>query len=350
MYLSLTDFINQILSQPKLLISTLLTLGVIFVNGWTDAPNSIATCIATRALSPKKAIALSAVFNFLGVLVMTLVNAKVAMTVKNMVNFSGDTDKAFTALTTGLISIIIWAVAAWCFAIPTSESHALIAGLSGSAIALQNGFGGINTHEWMTVIYGLILSTVLGFTLGFLTTKLTSIVLYTTDRGKTRSFFKNAQIIGGAAMSFMHGAQDGQKFIGVMLLSVSLSNGTDVAENVITPIWMMILCALMITLGTSVGGYKIIKSVGMDMVKLERYQGFCADLSGAICLLLSSTFGVPVSTTHTKTTAIMGVGAAKKLTDINFAIVKEMLSAWILTFPCCMLIGYITTKLFMIFI
>ena len=348
MNISVAEFINQIISQPKLLISTLLTMGVIFVNGWTDAPNAIASCVATRAISPKKAVIMAAIFNFLGVLVMTLINTKVAMTIKNIVNFNGDNKSALTALTAALFSIIIWAVSAWFFGIPTSESHALIAGLSGSAIALQNGIRGINLHEWMTVIYGLVLSTVLGFVLGFLTTKLTVRFLYNTDRRKTRLFFKNAQIVGGAAMSFMHGAQDGQKFIGVMLLGVSLSNGIDSSENFITPIWMMILCAIIITLGTSVGGYKIIKSVGMDMVKLESYQGFCADLSGAVCLLLSSVLGLPVSTTHTKTTSIMGAGAAKKLSDVNYNIVKDMILAWSLTFPCCMLIGYITTKAFML--
>ena len=178
MSLSISNFLNQLFSQPTLLISTLLTLGVIFVNGWTDAPNAIATCVATRAISPKKAIAMSAFFNFLGVLVMTLINARVAMTIKNMVNFNGDNKAALTALTAALVSIIIWAVAAWFFGIPTSESHALIAGLSGSAIALQHGINGINHSEWMTVIYGLVLSTFLGFVLGFLTTKLTVFFLH----------------------------------------------------------------------------------------------------------------------------------------------------------------------------
>ncbi len=346
MNLSLPSFVGYILSQPLLFLATLLTVGVIFVNGWTDAPNAIATCVATRAISPKKAVIMAAFFNFLGVLFMTLVNTKVAITVKNMVNFGNDNKSALTALTAALFSIIIWAVSAWYFGIPTSESHALIAGLSGSALALQHGISGINVSEWLTVIYGLVLSTVLGFVLGFITTKITEFLLQKSDRNKTRNFFKYAEIFGGSAMSFMHGAQDGQKFIGVMLLGLTLSNNSESANNVVIPVWMMLFCSVIMATGTAVGGYKIIKSVGMDMVKLDKHRGFCADLSGALCLLISSLFGLPVSTTHTKTTAIMGVGAAKRISDIDFGIVKEMVSAWLLTFPCCMLIGYVTTKLF----
>ena len=148
-------------------------------------------------------------------------------------------------------------------------------------------------------------------------------------------------------MSFMHGAQDGQKFMGVMILSVFLANGSDSTGAVAIPLWMMILCSLVMGVGTSIGGYKIIKAVGMDMVKLEKYQGFAADLSAAFCLLLSSLFGIPVSTTHTKTTAIMGVGATKRLSAINFAVVKDMVLTWVLTFPGCGLIGFFMAKLFM---
>ncbi len=346
MEISFSWFIGQIIANPVLLITVGLTLGVIFVNGWTDAPNAIATCVATRSMSPKIAVLMSAVFNFLGVLVMTLFNATVAMTIKNMVNFNGVGNEATIALCAALFAIILWAVAAWYFGIPTSESHALIAGLSGAAIALHNGFGGINGSEWIKVLYGLVLSTVLGFVSGYFYARLTMLLCRHMDRRKTAGFFKNAQIFGGAAMSFMHGAQDGQKFMGVLILGVFLVNGNDATGNVALPIWMMLLCSAVMALGTSLGGYKIIKAVGMDMVKLEKYQGFAADLAGASCLLLSSLFGIPVSTTHTKTTAIMGVGATKRLSAINLGVVKDMVLTWILTFPGCGLIGYVMAKLF----
>ena len=339
-------FINQVISNPVLLITVVLTMGVIFVNGWTDAPNAIATCVGTRAMSPKAAVLMAAVLNFLGVLFMTLVNATVAMTIKNMVNFDGSTQDATLALCAALFAIIIWAVAAWYFGIPTSESHALIAGLSGAAIALQNGFSGINGSEWIKVLYGLVLSTFLGFGAGFGVTKIITFLHRNTDRRKTTDFFRGAQIFGGGAMAFMHGAQDGQKFMGVLILGVFLANGSDTTGNVVPPHWMMALCSRVIAVGTSVGGYKIIKAVGMDMVKLEGYQGFAADVAAAACLLLASLTGIPVSTTHMKTTSIMGVGATKRLSAVNFAVVKDMVLAWVLTFPGCGLIGYLMVKLF----
>ena len=148
-------------------------------------------------------------------------------------------------------------------------------------------------------------------------------------------------------MSFMHGAQDGQKFMGVLILGSFLAQGQDPSGSVVPPMWMMLLCSIVMAVGTSVGGYKIIKAVGMDLVKLEKFQGFAADLAAAGCLLISSLLGIPVSTTHTKTTAIMGVGATKRLSAINMGVVKDMVLTWVLTFPGCGLIGYLMAKLFM---
>lgn len=348
MDISFSYFLQQLTENPILAITVFLTLCVIFVNGWTDAPNAIATCVSTRSMDVRAAIFMSAVFNFLGVLVMTMVNSTVAMTITNMVNFGGNHENALIALCASLFAIVIWAVAAWYFGIPTSESHALIAGLSGAAIALQGGLSGINGGEWLKVLYGLALSTLLGFSSGFLCCKLVTLLFARTDRRKTEGLFQYGQIFGGAAMSFMHGAQDGQKFMGVLLLGMMLVNGQETTSAVNLPVWMMLLCSIVMGLGTSIGGKKIIKSVGMDMVRLEKYQGFSADIASAACLLLSSLFGIPVSTTHTKTTAIMGVGAVKRLSAINFSVVKEMVMTWILTFPGCGLIGYLMAKFFML--
>lgn len=347
MTISLMEFMKQLISNPPLLITVLLTLGVILVNGWTDAPNAIATCVSTRCLRPSSAILLAAIFNFLGVLFMTMINATVAETIYNMVDFSGDPKNSLIALCAALFSIVIWATAAWAFGIPTSESHALIAGITGSAIALQGGLDGVNLNEWIKVVYGLVFSTAIGFVFGYLTTKLIEWICKGMDRRKTNTFFKNGQIVGAASMSFMHGAQDGQKFMGVFMLGVFLAQGNSSVSTFIIPVWLMILCSLVMALGTSIGGYRIIKSVGMGMVKLEKYQGFAADIAASIALLFSSIKGIPVSTTHTKTTAIMGVGASKRLSSVNWRIVKEMVLAWILTFPGCGLIGYIMALIFM---
>lgn len=346
MTIELSTFLTQLAQNPALLITVLLTLGVILVNGWTDAPNAIATCVSTRSMSPHAAIFMAAIFNFLGVFVMTMVNATVAQTIYNMVDFGGNAHEATIALCAAMFAIVLWATLASFFGIPTSESHALIAGLSGAAIAMHNGLSGINGSEWIKVLYGLAFSTLLGFGLGFLSAKLTQFICRDMNRLKTEGFFKKAQISGAAAMAFMHGAQDGQKFIGVFLLGAFLANGQANVTSFVIPIWLMVLCSLVMSLGTSIGGMRIIKSVGMNMVKLQKYQGFSADIAAAACLLVSSLTGVPVSTTHTKTTAIMGVGAAKRISSVNWGVVKEMVYAWVLTFPCCGLIGYLMTKLF----
>ena len=332
--------------RQVLAITVALTLGVIFVNGWTDAPNAIATCVTTRCMRVRSAIIMSAICNFFGVLIVTHINASVASTISNMVDFGGDTTMALVALCAALFSIVVYSVGASIFGIPTSESHSLIAGLTGAAIAL-GGAGGVNMNEWIKVIYGLVMSLLFGFAIGWATAKVVTVICAGLDRRRTDTFFKYAQIFGAATMSFMHGAQDGQKFIGVLFLGVAFASGQPDVAGAIIPVWLMVLCSATMGLGTSVGGEKIIKSVGMDMVKLEKYQGFSADLSSSLCLLVMTVLGIPVSTTHTKTSAIMGVGAVRRLSAINFGVVKDMMLTWIFTFPGCGIISYAMAKLFM---
>lgn len=346
MDLTFQYFWQAVTANPLLALAVLLTLGVILVNGWTDAPNAIATCVVTRCMSARGAILMAAVFNFLGVYLMSMFNATVAETITKMVDFGDNSHEAIVALSGALFAIVVWATLAWKFGIPTSESHALIAGLTGGAIALHGGLEGVNGSEWVKVLYGLVISVILGFVLGYIVCKIVVLLFRKVERRKTEGLFRWAQIFGAACMSFMHGAQDGQKFMGVILLSLFLINGQSSGAAVQMPTWLMLLCSAVMALGTSIGGKKIIKSVGMDMVKLEKYQGFSADIAASISLLISSVFGIPVSTTHAKTTAIMGVGAVKRVSAINFSVVKEMMLTWILTFPGCGLIGFLMTKLF----
>ncbi|MBR6573145.1 MAG: inorganic phosphate transporter [Clostridia bacterium] len=347
--MQITEFINQMFSEPMLLISTILTLGVILVNGWTDAPNAIATCVSTRAIGVRNAIIMAAIFNFLGVFVMTKINHSVATTIGNMVNFGDDSQSALIALCAAMSAIVIWATVTWYFGIPTSESHALIAGISGAAVAVQGNFSGINVKEWIKVLYGIVISTLLGFFLGYISSKLTVFFFKNKNRMKTERFFSGAQVASGAAMAFMHGAQDGQKFMAIFLLGGALVNGISTVEIEQVPeIWLMLLVSIIMGLGTSLGGYRIIKSVGMNMVKLKPYQGFSADFAATLCLLPSSLMGIPLSTTHTKTTAIMGVGAAKNLHKVNLNIVKDLVLTWIFTFPGCGLLGFIVAKIFLV--
>ncbi|MCD8036420.1 MAG: inorganic phosphate transporter [Clostridiales bacterium] len=347
MTVTLSEFFANLTSNPMMAVTVLLTLGVIMMNGCTDAPNAIATCVSTRAMRPKTAIAMAAVFNFLGIMIMTMINANVASTIYNMVDFGTDTTAGTTAICAALFAIIVWSFTSWRLGLPVSESHALVAGISGAAIAIHGGIGGINGSEWVKVIYGLVLSTALGFLSGYVTAKIIEKICKHMDRLKTTRFFRSAQIVGGAAMAFMHGAQDGQKFMGVFMLGVFISTGRAGVTEFAVPIWLMALCSAVMAFGTSIGGYRIIKSVGLDMVKLESYQGFAADISACISLLVASITGIPVSTTHTKTTAIMGVGASRRLSAVNWGVVKNMVKTWILVFPGCGLMGFVMVKIFM---
>lgn len=347
MDVSLSYFLDAMSGSPVLVITLLLTLGVIFVNGWTDAPNAIATCVTTRCLPARTAIMMSAAFNFLGVFVMTQINSSVASTISNMVDFGSNTQEALVALCAALISIVVYSVAASVFGIPTSESHSLIAGISGAAIAIQGGVGGINGAEWVKVIYGLVLSLALGFITGWVICRAITVLCQNMERRRADRFFGGAQIVGAAAMSFMHGAQDGQKFIGVLFLGIAFCNGQNSVSGMEIPVWLMLLCSIVMGLGTSVGGEKIIKSVGMDMVKLEAFQGFAASLSTFVSLMLATFGGLPVSTTHTNTTAIMGVGAAKNPKSVKWSIAIDMVKTWVLTFPGCGILGFACAKLFL---
>ena len=345
--LSFFSMLHEIIANPMLMVTMVLTLGVTFVNGWTDAPNAIATSISTRSIGVRPAILMAAICNLLGVLVMSAFNSSVAFTIKNVANFGSDTHKALIALCAATSAIVIWAVGAWVFGIPTSESHALVAGLSGAAIALNGGIEGININEWLKVLEGLILSAVLGFAFGFLICRIVVLVFNRVPAQKTNNFFQIAQVAAGAAMAFMHGAQDGQKFMGVMLLGIFLCNGLDQTAAVAIPFWMIIVISLTMGFGTSIGGKKIIKSVGMDMVRLKKYQGFASDLAAALCLLFMTIMGMPVSTTQVKTASVLGAGAERRLSAVKMNVVYDMVLTWICTFPGCGIIGYVMAVIFL---
>lgn len=330
-------------------VSLLLVLAVVFVNGWTDAPNAIGSAVATKVFRPRTAIIVAVIFNFLGVLIMTAISSQVADTISKMVDFGHSSNSdALIVLAASLFAIVLWAVAAWYFGIPTSESHALIAGLTGSALAL-GGLSSIDMNQWFKVLIGLFLSSVIGFGSGFGISKLIEAAFKRVHRQKSEPFFVKGQAGAAAGMAFLHGAQDGQKFMSVFMLALFLNNMADKSPDgtFVIPLWVMILCSLTMGVGTAVGGWRIIKTVGLDMVKMKTYQGFASDLAAGACLLFASLTGLPVSTTHTKTTAIMGVGSARRLSAVNWSIAMDMVWAWVLTFPGCGLIGYLMAKLFL---
>ena len=342
-------FAAALMGDPVLALIVVLTLGATVVNGATDAPNAIATVVGTKAMRPGPAIAMAAVCNFVGLAAITMVSSAVALTIFKMVNFGGDNQAALIALAAAMVAIIVWGVTAWYFGIPTSQSHSLIAGITGAAIALQGGLAGVNGDEWMKVIYGLVISTFLGFGTGWLFTRLIKKLCWHLSRAKANSFFKWAQIISGAGVAVLHGAQDGQKFLSLCMLGIMIGMSGAVDSNVEFPFWLIILVSATMALGTAVGGKKIIKSVGMNMVKMEQYQGFAACLSACFCIGLATFTGMPVSTTHTKTTAIMGVGAEKSIRTVKWGLAGRMVLTWVLTFPGCGLLAFAFTHLFLMF-
>ena len=348
MAVDLSSVLAAIAANPMLGVIVVLCIGATMVNGATDAPNAIATVVGTRAMPAGRAIAMAAICNFIGLVGITAISTAVAGTIFGMVDFGGDNHAALVALAAAMVAIIVWGVAAWALGIPTSQSHSLIAGITGAAIALQGGLGGINADQWIKVIYGLVISTVLGFGTGWLFVRLIKKACAGFDRAGTTRFFKWAQIVAGAGVAVLHGAQDGQKFLSLAMLAVMLGMyGTSDMQGF--PLWLIVLISLAMSLGTAVGGRKIIKSVGVEMVKMEQYQGFAACLSACFCIGLATFTGMPVSTTHTKTTAIMGVGAEKSLRGVKWNLAGRMVLTWVLTVPGCGFLAWAFTYLFLLF-
>ncbi len=345
---SFAQFLEALASNPFLAVVMVLVLGTIFVNGATDAANAIAEPVGTRSIGVDEAILMSVICNFVGLVAMTLISTAVADTMSGMVDFGGDTHAALIALAAATVGIVAWGVGAWIFGIPTSESHALIAGLTGAALAVSGGLDGVNMGEWAKVIYGLVFSTVLGYLAGWAIAKVIPIMCAKADRRRANDFFGRMQVYGAAGVALMHGAQDGQKFMSTAMLAIALSMGKSIQEVGGFPLWLEVLCAATMAIGTAVGGKKIIKKVGMEMVPLEKYQGFAASVSATVSLLIATLTGLPVSTTHTKTAAIMGAGAAKNPRSVNWGIAKDMVLTWVFTFPGCGVIGYVLAKLFLI--
>ena len=326
--------------SPLFFLLSLLTLAVILVNGWTDAPNAIASAVSSRALSFRSAAALAAVCNFGGAALSSLLHPAVADTVRGLSGFGPDPAVALAALCASLAAIVLWSVAAWRFGIPTSESHALMAGLTGSALALRGGAENVDAGTWRTILLGLVLSTGLSLLLGRMRGRLSA---RRRGPGWDRAC-RRGQVLSAAAMAFLHGAQDGQKFLGVFLLGWGLTGGSGPGPGEI-PLPLLAVCALAMGLGTALGGRRIIEKVAVDMVQLDLRQGLASDLAAAGALLLCTLLGCPVSTTHAKTAAILGAGSACRRAA-RWDVAASILLVWLLTFPACLLLGFLLARLF----
>lgn len=313
----------------------LLVLAAEFVNGWTDAPNAIATVVSTRVLTPGVAVVMAATLNAIGAMTGTAVARTIG---KGFV----DADVVDTVtIAAAMIAIVLWSTLAWLRGLPTSESHALVAALTGAGFATA-GTDGLLWDGWRKVLIGLGFSSVLGFAGGFLLMVGISWLFHKTALATVRRLFGRLQLLSAAFMAFSHGTNDGQKFMGVFTLALVLGG---VLPEFVIPFWVIIVIAITMGVGTAVGGWRIVYTMGLRLTRLEPYQGFAAETAAASAIELATRLGIPVSTTHTINTAIMGVGATRRLSAVRWGVGLEIVTAWILTFPACALIAAAVTLL-----
>jgi len=310
----------------------LLILAAEFVNGWTDAPNTITTVVSTRVLSPYRAVVMAAVLNILGALAT---GTLVAVTIgKGIVK---PEVIGLHTVASGMLAIIIWGTVAWRWGLPTSETHALVAGLAGAGLAAA-GPSVLLWEGWQKVLMGLGLATVLGFLFGLIIMTVIYRLFSRTTPSSIRAVFGRLQILSAAFMAFSHGSNDGQKFMGVFALALFLGG---VLPEFRVPVWVILICGIVMGLGTSFGGWRIIKTTGFQLTKLEPVNGFAAESSASLTILLASGLGIPLSTTHTINTAIMGVGATRRFSAVRWGITIQLVLTWIFTFPVCAALGFL---------
>ena len=313
-----------------------------FINGFHDTANSIATSVSTRVLTPGVATLMSAGLNFLG----ALISAKVAETIA-----SGIVTKAMPALViaAALCGAIVWNLFTWYIALPSSSSHALIGSLVGAAIVETGDIGIVNwTNILDKVIIPLFSSPLIGIIIGYGVMKLLFFLLRHAKQQAVNRWFSKLQIASAALMAYSHGSNDAQKTMGI--IAMALVSGGVITPQAGIPLWVKILCALAMALGTSMGGWRIIKTVGMNMIKLQPVEGFAAETSAAAVIQIMTAIGAPVSTTHVISSAIMGVGSAKRVSAVNWSTAKSIVTAWFVTFPVTILLGMGFTLLFRIFL
>lgn len=326
------------------IVTVIIIVLLIFTNGVTDAPNAIATLVGSKVMKFRKAAIISAICNLIGIIVMSFINISVADCISSMVDLSAG-QNGIIALISAMLSVIIFALVAMQFGIPTSETHGLVAGLTGSAVALY-GVSAVNFNEWINVGIGLLWSILGTFILAYIISKILKGILNKVQDKVISKF----QILGMCAMSFMHGAQDGQKFIGILIIYNYILKNMAIPDmiNPMNHIGIILFTAIVMFIGVSIGGEKIVENIGSNMTNLNKKQALCSDIATSATLLTASLNGIPVSTTHVKTVSIIGVGKSEK-SPVSKKSVAQIIKAWVLTFPVCLILSYILAKLFIIF-
>jgi inorganic phosphate transporter, PiT family len=312
-----------------------------FANGWTDAPNSIATVVSTRVLRPYQAVIMAGFLNLVGALTGTAVAKTIA---------AGIVEPNFVDLTTiaaALLAASLWALGAQYFGLPSSESHALVAGLLGAGFAA----GGSEALEWSGTeksLIGLVSSPLGGFLMGFVLMVLIYNLFARVRRAIVARLFGRAQILSAAFMAFSHGTNDAQKTMGIITLAILLNEagpGGTVPTEFDIPTWVIVSAGFVMGIGTMVGGWRVVRTLGLRLTKLEPVQGFAAETGAATVITVAAHLGIPVSTTHAIGSAIMGVGATKRFSAVRWGVARQVVAAWILTWPTCLVLGFVLGKL-----
>jgi PiT family inorganic phosphate transporter len=323
-----------------LIIVVLTALVFEYINGFHDTANAIATVVSTKVLSPRNAILFAAVLNFVGALSGTHVAKTIG---SGMVETSVVTQGVILA---ALIGAIIWNLLTWYFGIPSSSSHALVGGLVGATMA-KSGLAAVKgSGVFYKVVVPMFVSPLLGFAVGFLIMLLLLWMFARSKPDKVNSLFRRLQLVSSAFMAFSHGSNDAQKTMGVVTLAL-FSYGAISTMDV--PLWVVLVCATFMFLGTAAGGWRIIHTMGNRVIKLRPIHGFAAETAAAGVIVSSSAMGIPISTTHVISTSIMGVGSTIRFSAVKWGVVGTILKAWILTIPVCMGLSALTYQLIKFF-
>lgn len=299
-----------------------------FINGFHDTANAIATSVSTKALKPRTAIVMAAGMNFLGAIIFTGVAKTITNGIVDPITIEGT--NGLVVVIAALLGGIFWNLLTWYYGIPSSSSHAIIGAVAGAAISAK-GFGALEAEGFMKIIQALLISPVIAITVGFIVMTILALIFKRANLTKTNKGFRIVQIFTAALQSFTHGTNDAQKAMGIIMIALIASN--EVAPGSDVPLWVRIACATAMALGTSVGGWKIIKTVGGKIMKIRPINGAAADLSSAAIIFTFTALHLPVSTTHVISSSIMGVGSAQRVKDVNWGTAKRMVITWVITIP-----------------
>lgn len=314
-----------------ILLVITLALGFDFINGFHDTANAIATSVSTRALKPRRAIMLAAVMNFLGAIMFT----GVAETIGGSIADPTKLDNGLEILIATLSAAIIWNLVTWWFGIPSSSSHALIGALAG-AVYIGAGPEKLNLSGFTSIIEALLISPVLAFGIGYIVMTLLKWIFASRSPHTVNKGFRSMQVVTAALQSFTHGTNDAQKAMGIITFALVTAN---YQQTMHVPLWVKLAAATAMALGTSIGGWKIIKTMGTKIFKIEPINGFAADLSAASVIFGATLIHLPVSTTHAITSSILGVGAAKRFSAVRWSVAGRIVVAWVITIPIVALLA-----------